>query len=49
MLVDCAPQVSDFNLSKVLEMQPTTSSTGGGAANPLWLVRCVVTWAGRNQ
>jgi hypothetical protein len=30
-------QVADFNLSKLLEPQQATSSTGG-AANPLWLV-----------
>ena len=45
-LFECASQVSDFNLSKVLETQPTTSSTGGGAANPLWLVSRAVMWAG---
>jgi hypothetical protein len=36
-LVRSVLQVSDFNLSKILEPQQTTSSTGGGAANPLWL------------
>lgn len=34
-------KVSDFNLSKILEgAQGEGSSTGGGASNPIWLVRC---------
>jgi hypothetical protein len=37
----CLRQVSDFNLSKILEgvQQPADDMSSVGAANPRWLVR----------